>query len=82
MCTPSGSVVVRGLEVAEIASREDLDDRTGVFVFESGEGTEAVEAEGGDGADGAGTGDGEGEGEEGSEGVGGMHSRVMKKGLS
>lgn len=61
---------------------EDLDDGFGILVFESGEGTEAgaaaVESEGGDGGDDAGD---TGDGEERSEGCGGMHSNVMKKGL-
>lgn len=74
---------VEGLGGGVDGVTEDLDDGFGAFVFEFGEGAEAgaaaVESEGGDGGDGGGE---TGEREERNEGCGGMHSNVMKKGLS
>ena len=77
-----GVCCVKGLGGGVDGVAEDLDDGFGVLVFESGHGAEvgaaAVESEGGDGGD---CGGNAGESDERSEGCGGMHSKVMKKGL-
>lgn len=77
-----GVCCVKGLSGGVDGVAEDLDDGFGVLVFESGQGAEvgpaAVESEGGDGGN---CGGNAGESDERNEGCGGMHSKVMKKGL-